>query len=206
MLFRNKQPLAAILILAIVSSSAFGENVAGGVARSKSHPLFTPTRIKRNLPEVTLFALPYVGTERTVVVGDLSPIRAQFKGSNTAENNSKSAPVNYAPPTPENVDYGVALRFVPFEIVMADAVVIDGHRFQKGEAFSTVIPLSRIHPELYPDPKMLPSAEQLVTCTYIIRDIGNDEIQLTVVADGRFAARDQYVVYSMARTSTIPGL
>lgn len=196
--------------------------VAQVTVRQEPSGLVSATGQPTNLADRTLFGIPY-GTppavlllEPTATASSKDPRASTGIAKQTTQTfppliapvapvAAKSESVPASKGAPLQIDYGIALKAAPIEMILPGAVMIDGHRFLPGQSFSFNLPLSRftgvvkqqttvragsVHAN-----RVVENPDDLVQvpCVFLVKSVRAGVLNVQVIPDPRFPAREQYL-------------
>lgn len=149
---------------------------------------------------ITIFGLPY----SPATLGE-APVRANLADPMPARAPESPAarPLAIGPmgDTRRSLDYLIALRHAPIEMVLPHAIVVGGHTLKVNAAFQFSLPLSEF--DLKPKGVVSKAVNEdnddvPVRCMFMLMDVTGNSITVRVMPDPRFDAQRDVLTLNVA--------
>jgi hypothetical protein len=197
-----------------------------GDIRETEGGLLLETAAPANMPEQTVFGIPYRSNQgRLVQIASTADPANESRGASTKP---LSAPLALQTPAPaaglterivpktsepaggvtQLLDYVIALRSAPIELLIPGAVIVDGNRIPVGHAFAFTLPLSRFTGAVKtsttnragaPEAKRTVANEDdttMVLCSFQVVRVEHDGVlTVKVLPDQRFPPREAILTF-----------
>lgn len=201
---RSLLPLGAALALHLSAAQTPGAGdhpAAQSTATVPAAQIFSPKRAGMPAGGSTLFGIPYAGEGGALVVAQprrSSHSPADRSAARTATSVGRPGAAKKVvepastPQEPLSIDYRAALEVTPIEMILKDAVVIDGRVFRVGAAFSIELGLDTLTKQKASDGETAP----IVRCVFRIKAAADGVVTLEVLPQlPDYPARDQIIRY-----------
>ena len=202
-----------------------------GDIRETEGGLLLETAVPPDMPEQTVFGIPYRSTQGRLV--QIASTAEPAAINDARATGSKRLVASMTPQTPalaagltermaqkapesaadviQLLDYVIALRSAPIELLLPGAVIVDGNRIPVGHAFAFTLPLSRFTGAVKtsttnragaPEAKRtVPNDDDatLVLCSFqVVRVEPDGVLTVKVLPDKRFPPREAILTFAYA--------